>query len=84
MKTLGLEGVRRGRHRVTTIPGKDVDRPRDAVNRDFTVARPNALWVAEPAQGLLAKATLHMVDLPGPALIVTRDLYERLLEEPAA
>ena len=47
MKTLGIEGIRRGRRRVTTIPGKDVDRPRDAVNRDFTVARPNALWVAD-------------------------------------
>ena len=47
MKTLGIEGIRRGRRRVTTIPGKDVDRPRDAVNRDFTVARPNELWVAD-------------------------------------
>ena len=47
MKALGLEGVRRGRRRITTIPDKAADRPRDAVNRDFTVARPNALWVAD-------------------------------------
>ena len=47
MKALGLEGVRRGRRRITTVPDKAADRPRDAVNRDFTVARPNALWVAD-------------------------------------
>ena len=39
-------------------------------------------WVAGPAQGPLANATLRVVDLPGPALIVTRDLYEHLLKEP--
>ena len=48
MKTLGIEGVRRGRRRpATTIPDSASDRPRDAVNRNFTVARPNALWVAD-------------------------------------
>ena len=39
-------------------------------------------WVAGPVQGPLANATLLVVDLPGPALIVTRDLYEHLLKEP--
>ena len=48
MKTLGIEGVRRGgRRAITTTPEEALDRPRDAVNRDFTVARPNALWVAD-------------------------------------
>ncbi len=37
MKALGLEGVRRGRRRITTIADKAADRPRDAVNRDLTV-----------------------------------------------
>ena len=41
-----------------------------------------AARLAGPARGGLAHATLHVVDLPGPALIVTRDLYEHLLKEP--
>lgn len=47
MKALGLEKVRRGRRRITTIPDKAADRPRDAVNHRFTAAPPNALWVAD-------------------------------------
>ena len=56
---------------------------RNEQDKAFTIEQ-LATWVAEPAQGPLAHATLLVVDLPGPALIVTRDLYERLLEEPAA
>ena len=41
-----------------------------------------AARLAGPARGRLVHATLHVVDMPGPALIVTRDLYEHLLEEP--
>ena len=47
MKDLGLQGVRRGKKVITTISGLIEDRPRDAVNRDFSVDRPNALWVAD-------------------------------------
>jgi transposase InsO family protein len=47
MKIIGIQGVKRGRRTVTTIPGDALDRPRDAVNRDFNVSRPNALWVAD-------------------------------------
>jgi len=47
MKIIGIQGVRRGRRTITTIPGNALDRPRDAVNRDFNVSRPNALWVAD-------------------------------------
>jgi transposase InsO family protein len=47
MKIVGLQGVKRGRRTITTIPGDALDRPRDAVNRDFNVSRPNALWVAD-------------------------------------
>ena len=43
-----------------------------------------AARLAGPARGGLAHATLHVVDLPGPALIVTRDLYEHLLKEQCA
>ena len=47
MKIIGIQGVKRGRRTITTIPGDALDRPRDAVNRDFNVSRPNALWVAD-------------------------------------
>jgi transposase InsO family protein len=47
MKVLGIQGVRRGRRIVTTVPDELLERPRDAVNRDFAVSRPNALWVAD-------------------------------------
>ena len=47
MNLLGLQGVKRGRRTITTIPDDALDRPRDAVNRNFTATRPNALWVAD-------------------------------------
>jgi putative transposase len=47
MRTLGIQGVRRGRQIITTVPDELLERPRDAVNRDFNVSRPNALWVAD-------------------------------------
>jgi transposase InsO family protein len=47
MRTLGIQGVRRGKKIITTMPGLLEERPSDAVNRDFSVARPNALWVAD-------------------------------------
>ena len=56
---------------------------RDAQDKAFTIEQLTAR-LAGPVQGRLAHATLHVVDLPGPALIVTRDLYEHLLKEPAA
>lgn len=47
MGTLGLEGVRRGKRCVTTIPSEQAEKPLDLVNRQFTAARPNQLWVAD-------------------------------------
>ena len=47
MKDLGIQGVRRGKKTVTTTADLASVRPRDAVNRDFTATRPNALWVAD-------------------------------------
>ena len=43
----GLEGVRRGRTRRTTIPDGRTERPRDLVDRDFSAEGPNHLWVAD-------------------------------------
>ncbi len=47
MRELGLQGVVRGRRIKTTLPDDTADRPLDRVKRDFTVLRPNALWVAD-------------------------------------
>ncbi len=47
MGDLGLAGAVRGKRFRTTVPDEAVVRPADLVNRDFTVARPNQLWVAD-------------------------------------
>ncbi len=47
MKTLGIEGVRRGRRIRTTRPDDQAARPGDLVGRDFTAAEPNRLWVTD-------------------------------------
>jgi putative transposase len=47
MRELGLQGVRRGKVRRTTIPDEQAARPADLVNRDFSATRPNQLWVAD-------------------------------------
>jgi putative transposase len=47
MKKLGIQGIRRGAFKVTTSSNKNATRPKDLVDRDFTVAAPNRLWVAD-------------------------------------
>lgn len=47
MRILGVEGVRRGRKVRTTIPAKDGRRAGDLLDRDFTAAAPNRVWVAD-------------------------------------
>jgi transposase InsO family protein len=50
MRALQLTGVVRGHAPRTTVPARGDDaagRPADLVARDFTAARPNALWVAD-------------------------------------
>ena len=47
MRLLGHAGIRRGRQVRTTIPGKDGRRAGDLLNRDFTAAAPNRVWVAD-------------------------------------
>jgi putative transposase len=47
MRELGLQGVRRGRPHRTTTPEAAAARPADLVERDFSAARPNQLWVAD-------------------------------------
>ena len=47
MKTMGLQGVIRGRRVRTTISDKAAPCPLDRVNRQFKAARPNVLWVSD-------------------------------------
>ena len=65
MRELGLEGVRRGKKRRTTIPDEEASRPADLVCRDFTAPRPNRLWVAdfERHEALLYRAVVPVDSL---------------------
>src|SRR4051812_28800640 len=47
MRELGLEGARRGRRHRTTIADPAAARPADLVQRRFSPARPDAVWVAD-------------------------------------
>jgi transposase InsO family protein len=47
MRQMGLQGVVRGKRVRTTIPDETDTRPADLVERDFSAARPNQLWVAD-------------------------------------
>ena len=47
MKQLGVEGVKRARRCITTIPSKIAYKPLDLVNRKFSADQPNQLWVAD-------------------------------------
>ena len=47
MRSMGLQGVIRGRPVRTTISDKAAPCPLDHVNRQFKAPRPNALWVSD-------------------------------------
>jgi putative transposase len=47
MKQLGIEGVRRGKRCITTIPDEAAHKPLDLSQRQFTADQPNQLWVAD-------------------------------------
>ena len=47
MKDLGLQGVRRGKAKRTTVPGDIASRPGDLVDRHFFAGAPNRLWLAD-------------------------------------
>jgi putative transposase len=47
MRSLGLQGIRRGKPRRTTTPDATVTRPADLVERQFQAPAPNRLWVAD-------------------------------------
>ena len=47
MRKRGIEGVKRGRRCITTIPSEVAHKPLDLVNRAFSADYPNQLWVAD-------------------------------------
>ena len=47
MRNLGLEGVRRGKPKRTTIADPSAARVPDLVDRQFVARRPDRLWVAD-------------------------------------
>jgi putative transposase len=47
MNSLGLEGVRRGKRKRTTIVDEQAPRPADLVDRHFQATESNRLWVAD-------------------------------------
>ena len=47
MRVLGLSGVRRDKGMRTTIPSKDGKRAGDLLDRDFTAAAPDRVWVTD-------------------------------------
>lgn len=47
MKSMGIQGIIRGKPHKTTIPDKKLPCPLDKVNRQFRVPAPNMLWVSD-------------------------------------
>ncbi|WP_431993997.1 IS3 family transposase, partial [Streptomyces albogriseolus] len=47
MRELGITGAVRGRRVITTLPGGQVERAPDLVDRDFVAGAPNRCWVAD-------------------------------------
>ena len=47
MRAAALHGARRGRRFITTRPDPAAARPPDRVQRDFTAAAPNRLWIVD-------------------------------------
>ncbi|WP_405417556.1 IS3 family transposase [Streptomyces microflavus] len=47
MRELGIAGAVRGRRVITTLPGGQVERAPDLLDRDFVAGAPNRCWVAD-------------------------------------
>ncbi|WP_250405602.1 IS3 family transposase, partial [Streptomyces cellostaticus] len=60
MRELGIQGAVRGRRVITTIPGGQVERAPDLVDRDFVAAAPNRCWVADFTHVKTWSATVYV------------------------
>ena len=47
MRAAGLRGISRAKGPRTTVPGRGPDERQDLVQRDFTAAAPNLVWVTD-------------------------------------
>ena len=65
MRSMGLQGVVRGRKVGTTVPDPAAACPLDHVNRQFRAPRPNALWVSDFTY--VATSALRTAKSPGRA-----------------
>lgn len=60
MRQNGLRGVVRGKRVRTTIPDDAAERPVDLVDRNFTAAGPNVLWVADFTYVMTFSGTVYV------------------------
>ncbi|MFF9076968.1 hypothetical protein ACF1BP_32480 [Streptomyces sp. NPDC014735] len=60
MRELGIQGAVRGRRVITTIPGGQVERAYDLVDRDFVAVAPNRCRVADSAYVKTWSATVDV------------------------
>ncbi|QKV95970.1 IS3 family transposase [Streptomyces sp. NA02950] len=60
MRELGIQGAVRGKRVITTIPGGQVQRVPDLVDRDFVAAAPNRCWVADFTHVKTWSATVYV------------------------
>lgn len=60
MRELGIQGAVRGKRVITTIPGGQVQRAPDLVDRDFAAAAPNRRWVADFTHVKTWSATVYV------------------------
>ncbi|MGW0212711.1 IS3 family transposase [Streptomyces sp. NPDC003233] len=60
MRELGIQGAVRGKRVITTIPGGQVQRAPDLVDRDFVAAAPNRCWVADFTHVKTWSATVYV------------------------
>ncbi|MFJ3941846.1 IS3 family transposase [Streptomyces parvus] len=60
MRELGIQGAVRGKRVITTIPGGQVQRAPDLVDRDFVTVTPNRCWVADFTHVKTWSATVYV------------------------
>ncbi|MFD6326089.1 IS3 family transposase [Streptomyces sp. NPDC058442] len=60
MRELGIQGAVRGKRIITTIPGGQVERAPDLVDRDFVAGAPNRCWVADFTHVKTWSATVYV------------------------
>ncbi|WP_327342747.1 IS3 family transposase [Streptomyces europaeiscabiei] len=60
MRELGIQGAVRGKRVITTIPGGQVERAPDLVDRNFVAGAPNRCWVADFTHVKTWSATVYV------------------------